>query len=74
MPKKPFLKRDLRDSPFSIERLFVWAIAFYGLTGMIGMIVLALSDKQIPDQLMTTTAVCVGILGGRIERGTKSDI
>lgn len=67
------LIRDLKDTPFAIERLFVWALGAYMIIGGLGMVVLALLGKDIPTQLMTTTAVVVGIFGGRVERKNGKD-
>lgn len=59
--------KNLQDTPFSIERLFVWAIGAYIIIGGLGMIVLAILNKPIPMQLATTTAVSIGAFAARIE-------
>lgn len=58
----------LADTAFSLPRLFVWGIGIYMILGGVGMIVLAMLDKEIPMQLATTTAVCVGAFVARIEK------
>lgn len=68
MSPKDFLKRNLSDTPFSIDRLFVWSIAIYGLIGVVTMAVLSYQDKRIPPQIQSATMFCIGCLAARIER------
>lgn len=63
--------RNLKDTPFSIERLFVWAIAVYGLIGLVSMSVFAYQGKTIPPQIQSATMFCIGVLAARIERGIQ---
>lgn len=63
--------RNLADTPFSESRLFIWALGIYMILGILGMIFGMIFNKNIPPQLMTTTAVVVGIFGGRVERNKK---
>lgn len=68
MPKKRLFGRDLSDTPFSIDRLFVWAVAVFGLIGMVTMAILAIQGKTIAPQIQSATMVCIGALIGRIEK------
>jgi hypothetical protein len=63
--------RDLRDTPFSLPRLFVWAVSIYGLIGVTTMSWLAIQEKPISPQIQSLTMFCVGALVARIERGKK---
>lgn len=65
------MAKNLRDTPFSIDRLFVWAIGIFGLIGMVGMISLALMGKPIPPQIQSATMFCIGAIAARIEKGIK---
>jgi hypothetical protein len=62
------LLKDLADTPFSIDRLFVWAIGIVMLTGMVGMVILALEGRTIPPQIQSATMICIGAFIARIER------
>lgn len=53
-------KRNLRDTPFSIDRLVVWAIAIIALTSVIIMGALSLMQIEIPRPVHTIAATCVG--------------
>ena len=65
------MARDLRDTPFSIDRLFVWAVAIYGLIGLITIAVMSYQHKTIPPQLQSATMFCIGALVARIEKGVR---
>lgn len=60
--------RNLKDTPFSIDRLFVWAVSIIGLIGMVGMLLIGYQGRTIPPQIQSATMVCIGALIGRIER------
>lgn len=60
--------RDLRDTPFAINRLFVWAIGIVMLLGMIGMITVSIQGKPIPPQLQSAVMFCIGAFVARIEK------
>lgn len=60
--------RNLKDTPFSLDRLFVWAVSIFGLIGMVTMAILAIRGKTIAPQIQSATMVCIGALIGRIER------
>lgn len=62
------MKRNLIDTPFSIERLFVWAIGIYGLIGVITLCVLTYQGKEIAPQVQSLTMFCLGAFAARIER------
>lgn len=64
-------KRNLKDTPFSIDRLFVWAVGIIALIGMVGMLVLSYQGKPITPQIQSATMVALGALVARIERGKK---
>lgn len=68
MTKKHLFGRNMADSAFSIDRLFVWAVAIFGLIGMITMAILAIQGKTIAPQIQSATMVCIGALIGRIEK------
>lgn len=65
------MPKNLKDTPFSINRLFVWAIGVYGLIGIITMALLAIQGKTIPPQIQSVTMFCAGALVARIEKGLK---
>lgn len=67
MPKK-FFGRDVSDTAFSIDRLFVWAVGIYGLIGVLAMAWQDIGDKTIAPQVQSLTMICVGVIAGRIER------
>lgn len=60
--------RDLKDTAFSLDRLFVWAVSIFGLIGMVTMAALAIQGRTIAPQIQSATMVCIGALIGRIER------
>lgn len=62
------LKKDLQDTPFSTERLFVWGIGLVMIIGMIGMIVIGYEGRTIPPQLQSAVMICIGAFVARIER------
>lgn len=65
------LYRNLKDSPFSIDRLFVWAVGVISLIGMVTLAVLSYQGKTIAPQVQSATMVCIGALVARIERGER---
>lgn len=65
------MARNLKDTPFSLDRLFVWAIGIYGLIGLVTMCVLSYQGKEISPQIQSATMFCLGCLVARIEKGTK---
>lgn len=62
------LNRNLKDTPFSIDRLFVWGIAVVMLTGMIGMVIIGYQGKPIPPQIQSATMFALGVFAARIEK------
>lgn len=64
------MKNDLTDSPFSIDRLFVWAISVTLLIGMVGMIIIGYQDREIPPQIQSAVMFCLGVCAARIEKTT----
>lgn len=66
------LVRDLKDTPFSIDRLFVWGIGIVMLVGMVGMVMIAYQGRAIPPQLQSAVMICVGVFAGRIEKGASN--
>lgn len=65
------MAKDLRDTPFSVDRLFVWAVGVVMLIGMSTMATLAIQRKSIPPQIQSATMFCIGCFAARIERKTK---
>lgn len=65
-PRKIY--RNLKDTPFSIDRLFIWAISIVGLIGMMGMIVIGYQGRPIPPQIQSATMFCIGAIAARIEK------
>ena len=62
------MSKNLKDTAFAIERLFVWAVGVYGLIGVISIAILAIFSKPIPPQLQSLTMFCIGALVARIEK------
>lgn len=60
--------RSLKDTPFSIDRLFVWTIGFTAFWGTIGLLVIAYQGKEIPAQLQSIVMFCLGAAAARIEK------
>lgn len=65
------MSRNLKDTPFALERLFVWAVGVYGLIGVFTIAVLSVLQKTIPPQLQSLTMFCIGALVARIEKRIK---
>lgn len=63
--------RDLVDTPFSIERLFVWTIGVMLIITTATMAVMAYQGKTIPPQLQSPIMIGLGAFVARIERGKK---
>lgn len=63
------MKRDLSDTPFAIERLFVWALGFTLFAGMIGMVAIGYQGREIPSQIQSAVMFCLGVVAARIEKG-----
>lgn len=61
--------RSLTDTPFSIDRLFVWATSIFGLIGLLGMIIIGYQGREIPPQIQSATMFCIGAIVARIEKG-----
>lgn len=61
------MARSLKDTPFSIDRLFVWTIGIIGLIGMVGMVTLALMGRTIPPQIQSATMFCLGVAAAGIK-------
>lgn len=62
---------SLKDTPFSIERLFVWAIGIVMLVGMTGMVIIGYQGREIPPQIQSVVMFCIGAFTARIERIKK---
>ena len=60
------MKKDLKDTPFSIDRLFVWALAITLLVAMIGMVVLAYQGREIPPQIQSVVMFILGVFARSI--------
>lgn len=65
------MARNLKDTPFALERLFVWAVGIYGLIGVISIAILSVKGKPVPPQLQSLTMFCIGALVARIEKRSK---
>lgn len=59
--------RDLSDTAFSVDRLFVWGVGIVMLVGMAGMVWIWLQGKTIPPQIQSATMFCLGVFAARIE-------
>lgn len=59
---------NLKDTPFSIDRLFVWAIGVVMLVGMLGMVVIGYQGREIPPQIQSAVMFCLGVFAARIEK------
>lgn len=72
--KRRLFGRDLSDTAFSIERLFIWAIGIYGLIGMLAIAAISIigvvqhREITIPPQLQSATMFSIGAIAARIER------
>lgn len=67
MADQKFLNRNLKDLPFSLDRLFVWAVGIVLVTGAVTMALLAYQQKPIAPQIQSLTMVALGAFVGRIE-------
>lgn len=65
------MQRNLTDTPFSIERLFVWAIGVVTLIGMVGMIVIGYQGKEIPPQVQSAVMFCLGVIASSLKEKIK---
>lgn len=65
------LYRNLKDTAFSIDRLFVWAIGVVMLVGMTGMVIIGYQGREIPPQIQSATMFCLGVFAARIEKRVK---
>lgn len=65
------MKRNLRDTPFSIDRLFVWGVGIVMIVGMVGMVMIAYQARDIPPQLQSAVMFCIGAFTARIEKGIQ---
>lgn len=63
--------KNLVDSPFSIERLFVWSIGIVMLVGMIGMVVIGYQGREIPPQIQSAVMFCLGVAASSIKDWSK---
>lgn len=59
---------NLKDTAFSIDRLFVWALGIVMLVGMGGMVAIGLNGKPIPPQIQSAVMFAMGAFAGRIEK------
>lgn len=60
--------RDLSNTAFSADRLFIWGVGIVMLVGMVGMVVIGYQGRTIPPQIQSATMVALGAFIGRIER------
>lgn len=60
--------RNLEDSAFSIDRLFVWGIGIVMLIGMVGMVIIGYQGREIPPQIQSAVMFCLGVFAARIEK------
>lgn len=58
---------SLKDTPFSIDRLFVWTVGLTGFVGLVGMVVMGILGVEIPPQVQSATMFCLGVVAARIE-------
>lgn len=50
--------RDLTNTPFSIERLFVWSVGIGFITGLLAMIL----QNPVKAQVQSVTMFCLGAI------------
>lgn len=60
--------QSLKDTAFSVDRMFVWGVGIIMLIGMIAMAILALQGKPIPPQIQSPVMICIGAFIARIEK------
>lgn len=60
--------RDLSNTAFSVDRLFIWAVGVVLIIGMITMAILAVQGKTIAPQIQSAVMICLGCFIARIER------
>lgn len=60
--------RNLADTPFSADRLFIWTVGIIAFSGMVGMIVMGILRIPIPLQVQSATMFCLGVAAARIEK------
>ena len=68
MTKRKWFGRDLSNTAFSTDRLFIWGVGIVMLVGMTGMVWIGLHGKTIPPQIQSATMFCLGVFAARIER------
>lgn len=64
--------KNLKDTPFSLDRLYVWSIGITLLVGMMGMVVIGYQGREIPPQIQSAVMFCLGVFAARIEKTLKS--
>jgi hypothetical protein len=62
--------KNLKDTPFSIERLFVWTIGICLLIAVTMTAVMSYQGKTIPPQLQSIVMLSLGVFAARIEKQT----
>ena len=60
--------KNLTDTPFSIDRLFVWGVGIVMLVGMVGMVVIAYQGRTVPPQIQSVVMFSLGVFAARIEK------
>lgn len=60
--------RDLKDTPYSIQRLYVWAVGICLILSVIGVIVLSIMGKEIPRPLQSIATFSLGAFVGVIQK------
>jgi hypothetical protein len=63
------LKKDLKDTPFSSERLMIWSMGFTLVFSAVVAGILAYQGKDIPFIIRTTIQILIGVFAGRISKG-----
>jgi hypothetical protein len=54
------MARDLKDTPFSVDRLVVWALGAAMVLGALTVCVLAYQEKTIPPNVSSFTMAIAG--------------
>jgi hypothetical protein len=59
--------RDLSNTPYSTERLLIWAVGICLIISVIGIVVLSVLQVEIPRPLQSVATFSLGAFVGRIQ-------
>lgn len=63
--------RNLRDTPFSQDRLIIWTLGISSVLSLIFIFVLAYQGKDIPPSLTMAFGIVTMAFSQRFEKGNK---